>query len=155
MASHVEWFLEQEGDEGRILLFAHNIHMKTSPMWPDHIPENYPNGRPYISMGEYLRPVLADDMVVIGTRFGGGEDSDGAICERADPASVDGLLGRIGVPLFGLALRSASMRGDVRDQLGWYRRVRSNDRYGELDVTAAFDVLVYVDELTPVVRPTR
>ncbi len=68
---------------------------------------------------------------------------------------MDGLLGRLGVPLFGLDLRSAPMRGGVRDQLGWYRRVRSNDRYGELDVTAAFDALVYVDELTPVVRPTR
>ena len=118
-------------------------------MWPDAYPEVYPEGRPATSMGEYLRLVLGDGMVVIGTSFGGGEASSNRSFARADPASVDGLLGRIGMPLVVLGLRSPPMRQDVRDQLRSYRRVRQDDRYGELDVTAGFDALVYVDELTP------
>lgn len=150
MASNLKWVLEQEGDEGRVLLFGDNGHVKTGPMSPDAYPEYFADGRPRISMGEYLRPILGDDLVVIGTRFGGGEDGDGKRYERADSASVDGLLGGIGAPLLALPLRATAMPGPVRDQLRSYRRVRWNDRYGELDVTTAYAALVYVDELTPV-----
>ena len=138
-----------------MFLFAHNWHVKTTPMWPDAYLEDYPDGRPATSMGEYLRPILGDDMVVFATGFGGGERSRGRTYERADPASVDGLLGQVGTPLFALDLRSPPMPEGVRDQLTSYRRVRMNDRYGELDVTTAFDALLYVDELTLVVRPSR
>ena len=155
MASNLEWVLEQEGADGRVFVFAGNWHVKTSPMWPDAYPEGFPEGRPATSMGEYLRSVLGEAMVVIGTRFGGGESSYNRSYARADPASVDGLLGRVGVPLMLVGLGSTSMSQDARDQLRFYRRVRSNDRYGELDVTAAFDALVYMDMLTPVVELLR
>lgn len=151
MASHVEWILRREGEESRVFVFTHNLHVRVSPFWPSASPEN----DAVISMGQYLRPTLREELVVIGTTFGGGRDGDEKLYERADPASVDGLLGRIDVPLFGLKVRSTWIPEDVRAELGSFRRKRQNHQYGEVDVTTAFDALVYFGELTPVVPASK
>ncbi len=151
MAANVQWVMEREGEAGRVLLFAHNWHVKTSPMSPEAYPELFPN-RPATTMGEYLRPKLGDEMVVIGTAFGGGEGALDGAYQRADPESVDGLLGRIGPPIFALHLNTPSWSDAARNQFNRYRKVRFGDRYGELDVPSAFDVLIYVDTVTPIRR---
>ena len=151
MASNLEWVMDREGDDGRVLLFAHNVHVKSSPMWPDPWPEYYQN-RPPTYMGERLRLTYRDKMVVIGTAFGGGEGAYDGVYEPADPESFDGLLARIGQPLLALRLDSPTTSQAVDDEFGRYRKTRFNDRYGELDVRAAFDMLIYVEAVTPVRR---
>jgi erythromycin esterase-like protein len=100
-------------------------------------------------MGEYLRLRFGEKMVVIGTAFGGGS-GDMAFLQRADPESFDGLLGAVGAPASLFWLHGPDTPAWVREAMTRIRRVRVNDRYGELDVLAAYDAIVYLDSLTPV-----
>lgn len=103
-------------------------------------------------MGEYLNQILGDGLVVLGVGFGGGEGWNGAVYGRAENDSADGLLGELGPPYFALDVRSNGMPATVRDELTEHRKVRMNDRYGELDVMSAYDALIYLDTVTPVHR---
>lgn len=149
MASNVEWIMEREGDDGRVLLFAHNGHVRASPEWPDAYQDLIPMSRAYTPMGEYLRLRFGEKMVVIGTAFGGGS-GDWEGFQRADPRSVDGLLGAVGAPASLFWLRRPDTPAWIRQAMARFRRVRVNNRYGEVDVLSAFDAIVYVDSLTPV-----
>jgi erythromycin esterase len=56
MAENVEWILEQEGPEAKIVLWAHNYHVSVDPVneW---------------TMGSHLRNRFGDDMIVLGFNF--------------------------------------------------------------------------------------
>ena len=148
MAANVRWVMEREGDTGRVMLFAHNWHVMKSSGFADAYPENYPGLGP-TGMGEYLQMALGDDMVVVGTAFGSGEGALDGTYQQADPGSIDGLLGRVGPPIIALNLNSPSISQVVRNEFKMYPKLRVSDRFGELDLLAALDVLVYVDKVSP------
>ena len=80
-------------------------------------------------------------MVIIGMSGGG---------PSAEAGSVEAALGRVGVPRFVLDLRTAGADPGAAAWLAGRRALRTN---GETSVTlspgTAFDLLFYVDSLTP------
>ena len=79
---------------------------------------------------------------VVGEEFGGGEGFFYGVYEHADAQSFDGLLGAVGLPIIALELNSSTMSQIVRNESKRLRKVRYNDRYGELDVMVAFDAFI-------------
>lgn len=146
MAANVRWVLEREGPEGRILVFAHNIHVMKGATLKVPQPEYFP-GKPPTRMGQYLRAMFGNKMVVLGFTFQGGEEMQ---LGSADPASVDGVLAHVGLPRFALDLRSAPKTGPVADWLNQRERLRHDERYIELVPSDAFDVLIFTREVTAV-----
>ncbi len=147
MADNVRWVLEREGPEGRILVFAHNYHVQKGTILRETYPEIYP-GKPPMRMGRYLRSMLGDDMVVLGFTFQRGEEP--LQLGTVDPASVDGVLAEVGLPLFALDLRSAPKTGPVADWLNQGKKLRYSDQYGELVPIDAFDVLLFIESVSAV-----
>ena len=67
-----------------------------------------------------------------------------------DPESIDAALARVVVPLFVVDLRSAPKVGPIADWLNRGRKIRMNDRYGELKPLDAFDALVFVKTISAI-----
>ena len=63
MTDNVRWLLEQEGAKGRILVFAHNMHVMNSMLqggpWAKF-------RHPSSSTGQFLRSALGSEVVIIG-----------------------------------------------------------------------------------------
>jgi erythromycin esterase len=151
MADNVRWALEREGPRGRILVFTHNAHARKSPAHREAYPEYFQQG-PTASMGQYLHSFHGEQMRVIGFTFGQGVDGfmlEGKLpLAPLDPESLDGTLARVGLPMFVLDLSAAPKGGAVEEWLNGPRRMRVNDRYGELIPAAAFDTVVFVDTVS-------
>ena len=99
-------------------------------------------------MGQYLRSMLGDEMVVLGFTFQRGEKA--LQLGTVDPTSVDGVLADVGRPLFALDLRSAPKTGPVADWLNQGKKHRFNDRYVELVPIDAFDALLFIESVSAV-----
>ncbi len=153
MADNLRWALDREGPRGRVLLYAHNWHVKKSPAQNEAYPEAFP-GKPTTPMGQYLYSFLGDQMRVIGFTFERGVDGlkvEGKWPLAAlDPESIDAALARVGLPLFVVDLRSAPKVGPIADWLNRGRKIRMNDRYGELKPLDAFDALVFVKTISAI-----
>ncbi len=67
-----------------------------------------------------------------------------------DPTSVDGILANVGRPLFALDLRSAPKAGPLADWLNQGKKIRHQDRYGELVPIDAFDVWLFTESVSAV-----
>jgi hypothetical protein len=65
-----------------------------------------------------------------------------------DPESLDAALATVGSPWLFLDLRNAPKTGPVSDWLAKQRKIRMNDRYGELKPLDAFDALIFVDTVS-------
>lgn len=146
MADNVRWVLEREGPPGRVFVFAHNMHVMKSAALKEPYPEFLPEGG-RTSMGQYLRS-FGEAMVVLGFTFQRGEEA--LKFPPLDATSVDGLLAQVGLPLFALDLHTAPKVGPVADWLSQGKRIRVNDRYGELAPIDAFDALVFVERVSGV-----
>lgn len=150
-ADNVRWILEREG---RIVLAAHNGHIQR---WPFLTPT-------MTMLGQHLAPMLGDDMVVIGTTFGGGSmwahrPKEGgppghteAYVEDLpppDPRTIDALLAEAGLPLYLLDLRKVPGKGPVADRFRAATGIRTGPLTIDVDPLAAYDALVHVDRLSP------
>jgi erythromycin esterase len=146
----LEWMLSREGPEGRIFVFAHNMHVRRGAMTGSG------SERSHAAMGQHLHHTLGKQMVVIGSVYGqlGGMPAKAP----APPDPVEALLGRLGMPLFLLDLRAAS--GTTSDSW-WSQEQRFNSRAGfyqkddfdrSLNPIANFDALVYIETVSPAVE---
>jgi len=138
MAENVRWALEREGAGGRLVIFAHNGHVMNSTteggIWSAF-------KQPPTAMGEYLRSALGRDFLIIG-------GTSGVTSTEKSAADVDDALARAGVPRFMLDLRVAT--GDAQVWLSRRHTIRANETTVQLvNPRAAFDLLYYVDRLTP------
>jgi erythromycin esterase len=147
MADNVRWVLEREGSGGRVLVYAHNWHVKKAAAQKETYPEFFPD-LPVTSMGQYLQATLKDAMVVVGCAFERGDEA--LHLAPVDLNGLDGTLSQVGMAPFALDLRAAPKAGPVATWLDRGRRVRVNDRYGELNPLAAFDALVFVEGVSRV-----
>ncbi|MDR6868600.1 erythromycin esterase [Microbacterium resistens] len=154
MADSVEWVLEREP---RVLVAAANGHVqRTRFSAPPFAPE------PMTTLGGHLAARLGDDLVVIGTAFGGGEQW----LHRPDPQdppghsrpfvsgigplrpdSVDAAIARAGTGDALLDLRSAPPAAAAA--LDATAGLHNGDVLQPLSVREAFDALVFVDRVTP------
>jgi erythromycin esterase len=133
MAANVMWALGEEADGSRVLLFAHNAHVRRGPVvtWPVKLP-------PSATIGEYLANSLHERLVVIGALHGDGPPT----------ATLDGLFARVGRPSFLVDLRRAPEAVRAGLSQSWKFRL---DAFRELGLepawsaipTRCFDALVY------------
>jgi erythromycin esterase len=144
MADNVRWSLAQEGPLGRVLVFAHNAHVKNAQteggIWNAF-------ARAPRSMGMYLRSALGDNLTVIGTS---------SAANRAplppgvpDAGSLDTVLARVGPPHFLLDLRTSRTDRTVTAWLAERRTLRANFTTSlTLSPGKAFDSLLFIQTLT-------
>jgi erythromycin esterase len=142
MADNVLWALEQEGRAGRVLVFAHDLHVKNAPT----VGGPWRLERAPAAMGQFLRRALGGRLLLIGTVSHEAGD-------RA--AELHTTLARARLPRFLLDLRRAP--GSI-DAATWLARAQGLRVNGDASVTlvpaGAFDALVYLGPVTPA-RPNR
>jgi erythromycin esterase len=143
MAANVAWALEREGPRGRVLVFAHDMHVKNAAT----VGGAWPFDRPPTAMGQILRGALGDRLVIVGG-VGGARPR----AASRDEPSLDATLARRGIPRFVLDLR-----GDADSAVrAWRSGVQSLRVNGDavivLQPSVAFDAFVYLDSLTPARR---
>ena len=143
MAENVRWALEQEGPDGRMLVFAHDVHVKNAPT----VGGPWRLERAPMAMGQHLRESLGDRLVIVG--------SVGGATPAANRASIDASLARARWPRFVLDLRRASAPG-VRAWLASEQGLSVNgDATILLRPATAFDILLYLGALTPAHKDAR
>jgi len=140
MADNVQWVLQREGPKGRVLVFAHNMHIMNAPLkgsvWNVFL-------EPPKSMGEFLRPALGSALVIIG---GAGANSSDV---EKDPKSLDAVFAAIGVPRFILDLRPARSDPPIWNWLSEEKSLRANfDSHVTIAPAAAFDAIFFVNGFT-------
>jgi erythromycin esterase len=145
MAKNVQWALENEGHEGRLLVFAHNGHV-WNYQWPGSRTSRFKE--PVPMMGVHLRRMYEDDLYIISTS---SVVTSGDL-ERPTPIedSIDDALARVGLSKMFLDLRMA--RRDPA-AFAWLSQPRPlNANLGHYDVIApsnTLDAFVFLRELTP------
>jgi erythromycin esterase len=149
MAENVRWVLEREGPGGRVLVYAHDMHVKNAPteggVWRGL-------ERPPSAMGQYLRAALGRDLVIVGTSGGpaAGTTAPSDVAPGAAPGSVEALLARVGVPRFVLDLRAARADAAANAWITSRQALQTNgDTFVTLAPGAAFDALLFVGALSP------
>jgi erythromycin esterase len=161
MAQTVRWILAREE---RLVILAHNLHIQRTPYGLSWLSEDGAASEAS-SLGHHLATSLGRAYRVIGTTFRAGEvvgvdpgtSSDAAaagwnvrdVVRRlgpADPDSVDGLLASARDTPGALDLRTLTPADAAL--LGGPRPMRSLDQYIDVPVTAAYDALVHVPEVT-------
>lgn len=155
MARNTAWWHRHTGH--RILLSAHNGHTA----YETYAPVRYP-----VAQGTYLRKLLGDDYLSVGTTFGSGAattpDGDGEWqTDRFEPpraGSSEDVLGRAGAAAgsrnFLLDLRAAPPV--ARDWLNESRPTRHigppGDPYRPYALSAGHDVLIHLHRFRPARR---
>lgn len=154
MADTVEWVLEREE---RVVVAAANGHVQKVPF---HAPPFVP--QPMTTMGRELADRLGDDLVVIGTTYGGGtawlhrprpDDGPGQSTPfveelvAPDPAGLDAALVAAGVGTSFVDLRRAS--GAAAGALDATRGTQNGPHLVLADARRAFDAVVHVEHVTP------
>lgn len=154
LADTVEWVLEREP---RVVVAAANGHVQRTPFHaPPFVPE------PMTTMGRELADRLGDDLVVLGTTFGGGtawlhrpgpDDAPGHSTPftqdlgEPDPRSLDAVLAAPGLGSYYVDLRTAD--GAAAAALDATRGTHNGAELQLVDARRAFDAVVHVDRVTP------
>lgn len=148
MAENVRWMEGREGPGGGVVVLAHNGHVQTVTS----IQVN-PN---QASMGVFLRSLLGDDYRNIGFTFNQGAKWDGfrydlhpSPLALADADSLDGILAKVGLPIFFVNLRALPHKSPASEWLERPRKQRFVAIYVEYDLLRSWDALVFVDTITP------
>jgi erythromycin esterase len=147
MAKNVQWALENEGRQGRLLVFAHDAHVmnwkEDGPRWAKV------RERPSM-MGLYLRRVYGKDLYIIATSF--ATASAGLPTPMPMEDSLHYTLAGVGLPLMLLDLRMARQNKEALAWLSTRRALDANISTNSLVTPAtAFDGLFFVNRLTPAI----
>lgn len=150
-ADNLEWIVRQEGATGKVLIFAHRYHLSATPVkrrFADDAQDNI-----HEPAGAYLRRRFGTQMLSIGNCIGGGETGCGEYWQkvkRAPRGSIDGVPAAVGVAQFLLDLRRAPASvAPWLDQERSHRYPGQTPQTFKLAVGRAFDVLLYLDTITP------
>lgn len=150
MAANVEWILDQEGPESKIMLWAHNGHVRTT------------SSAGTTWMGGHLRRRYGNELVTMGFVFNQGSfqamEVDKGVREftvgPAPSGSLDAVLAATKIPLFAVDLRTV----DKRPVADWFRNPQKSREVGanfsenqelkllEQPPAEAFDVLLFVEK---------
>lgn len=154
MADTVEWVLEREQ---RVVVAAANGHVQKRPF---HAPPFVT--QPMTTMGRELADRLGEDLVVLGTTFGGGtawlhrplpDDGPGhstpftADIGALHPGSLDAALTAAGPGSYVVDLRGAD--GAAAAALDATLGTQNGTELQLVDARRAFDAVVHVDRVTP------
>lgn len=147
-ADNLDWIIQREGASGKILVFAHRYHLSTARVRSRFWGAN--EEREQEVAGTYLRRRLGERLLTIGNLIGQGELECGDFrqtLKRAPIESFDGLAGEVGTPLYLLDLRTAAT--SIKNWLNREHCLDSPPHVCKLAIGRAFDVLFYIDTVTP------
>jgi len=149
MAENVRWILDQSPPDTKIVLWAHNGHVRRSS-----------DPTSYIPMGSYLSEWYGDDMVVLG--FAAHEGQYTAIEMNvglgvhdllpASPGSVEYVLHQTGLPRLILDLRDTSeedARSSWLTRSALFRSIGAGAlkvQFYPTVVSDDYDALIYIDQ---------
>jgi erythromycin esterase-like protein len=161
LAENVAWVVRQAGPAGKVIVWAHDIHVGASPYTPE-----------FATMGSALRARFGASYVAVGTLFNRGgfqaRDLSATIFSRvrigaftvgpATPGSVEAVLAQAHLPAFALDLRQVPAHTAVQ---AWFANARPGRFIGnQFNPTRAatfyqterlselFDIIVFIDQTT-------
>lgn len=142
MAENTLWILDHEGPDSKIVLWAHNGHVNTGPLFGD-----------VDAMGKHLDDALGDDMVVFGFSFNQGSfqaySMDRKLTEfTVDPGpegSLDATMAAAGLKVAAVDLRALPKSGPAAE---WFAEPRGTRSIGAL-YNPQFAANVFAQQITP------
>jgi len=150
-ADNVAWILDQEGSDGKVLLFASRYHMSKAPVTTRWWSAADAGPRTQQVAGTLLRQRLGAQLVTIGHLTGSKADCGGDSRQRLTTSlSLDVIAGLVGPPRYLLDLRSAP--GAVARWLDQEHTLGQGQEAFTVNPYRAFDLLFYLDRRTPVVQ---
>ncbi len=149
MAENAAWVLQQEGNAGRLLIFAHDGHVMNTQAVLDSALATL--------LGYRLRARYGSNVVILatmaGTFVGGAGDVGGWLrgteVVQADPASFAGALAAVGIPVFALDIRTADRSPTVAAALSKPWPFSMAGIALSIVPRRAFDAVIYIDRITP------
>jgi erythromycin esterase len=152
-ADNMEWIVSQEGAQGKVLVYGHRFHLSAAPVQVSW------TGQHQQVMGTYLRRRFGPLLVTIGNLICSGDTDcagDKQTLRHPSPESFDGMAGEMGAPQFLLDLRTAP-----RSIATWLQQehllgqgpIGQNDDALAVVMNRAFDILYYIDSVTPACAP--
>lgn len=154
MAENLRWVVDREGARGRVVAFAHNLHLQAEVEQYEATlgPFRYLTGRR--PAGMFMRSMFGRDLLTVGTYFGtaiGFPKEEQPLPVGQD--DVESRLASLGLKAFLLDPRRDLQSGPVPLWLNSPQRVRGGDSGDVLAIvrpTASHDLLLYIDQVTPV-----
>jgi erythromycin esterase len=144
MAENVQWILDHAPTGSKIVLWAHNEHVKKAGT----------------RMGKVLDERYGDEMYVLGLTFGAGRyNAAGPLGRRpyetalVAPGQLEGLLAATGLPRFLVDLRGLGDHGPAR----WFHEPRNMKFHGAAPLRCGtavvtvdhYDGLIWFDQTSP------
>lgn len=160
MAENVEWILQNLGEDGKAVVWAHNVHLAAT--------ESIINDLPVKTLGKYLREQYGSEWFSFAFTFFNGSfnavlngmtEPEAQKNPRLLPNSVEACLHQLGIPIFLLNfLREPDdSTGSQWMHTGhWLRAIggmynpktKAEDYSQWIVLPEVFDGLIYVDETT-------
>lgn len=151
MALNVRWIMEQADPQAKLVLWAHNGHIRK---------DGHFGWRP---MGAHLKEKLGNDYLAVGfacragqyTAIKSGIGLQANDLQAPPPGSAEDYFHKTGLPRFIVDLRAASAD---KPAAAWLTRpvqfraigaLAMDEQFGPITLPDAFDVLIYFDETTP------
>jgi erythromycin esterase len=145
MAQNVRWVLENEGPQGRVLVYAHDGHVMN--MRADGGIWAAIRQKP-LMMGAYLRHMYGQDLFIMATSSATASVQLPPLKPARD--SIDSALAQVGLPAMILDIRAARQNSDA---FAWVSRPRPLQLNLATHVVivplAAVDAFFFVNRLTP------
>jgi erythromycin esterase len=144
-ADNLDWVMRQEGESGKVLVFAHAYHISAAPV---HAAWMGADERQV--MGTYLRAKLRAHWVTIGNLLGDGSVGCGGDFEElkaASRGSLEDMFHDAGFPAFLLDVRAAPP--PVARWLDHPREIGHGLDALRVPVRRAFDIIFYLDRVSP------
>lgn len=147
MAENVQWALQNEGRQGRLLVFAHNGHVMN---WKD-------DGRRWGTVGErppmmglHLHRVYGKDLYIIA--MSSATASGGLPNKPIEEDSIESTLVGVGLPLMFLDVRMGQQNKEALKWLSTRRSLNANvSSQGLITPSTAVDAFFFVHTLTPAI----
>jgi erythromycin esterase len=137
MAENVKWILQHRAGGGKVLIFAHNAHIKNETtvggVWDAF-------AKPPKATGQYLRSMLGNEIFIIGSSIEPNTST-------AEPGSVDNALTHVGIPRFILDIRTATSHPQVASWLSMQRPMQANKfSFFRVHTAQAFDAVLFIEK---------
>lgn len=148
MAENVQWAFENEGPQGRLLVFAHNGHVMSAK--EDGRRMATVREKPSM-MGLHLRRAYGKDLYIIA--MVGAITSGGLLTAKLlEEGSIESTLAGVGLPLMFLDVRMARQNKEALTWLSTRRSVNANvSSQGLITLSTAVDAFLFVNTLTPAI----
>lgn len=139
LAKHVQWAIDQEGDAGKLFVFAHVGHLRKGPSF------DASGQRQFTAMGEHLNDVLGKNYVVIGSVYApasAGSDRSVSDDDWQEVSDANRLIARTGTGVRAFDFRNAAGAWDPG-----LLSYNPGKRF-ILDPVRCLDALIYVDTIS-------